>query len=132
MFFDSQRLELAPFGVTVVDLKTGGVQSNIMENLKESKDPSLPKASMYQPAKETIERILAGEIFMPGAMPTAKWSSQVVKDLLKKTPPNNIWRGTDAWLVWIMTNLPIPSGILDNMLKERFGLDILAKNLARK
>ena len=47
-FSDTQRLELAPFGVRVVDLKTGAVRSNINDGPK----PKLPKDSIYAPAKE--------------------------------------------------------------------------------
>ena len=58
MLSDSLRLELQPFGITVVDLRTGVIRTNLIKNLKELKQPSLPKGSIYEPAKETVEKAL--------------------------------------------------------------------------
>jgi short-subunit dehydrogenase len=60
MFSDSQRLELEPFGIKVVDLKTGVVETNFWNNVKDTKDTSLPKNSIYQPAREEVEKALQG------------------------------------------------------------------------
>ena len=46
MFSDTQQLELEPFGITVVDLKTGAVKSNIMKNNNAMAQASLPKGSI--------------------------------------------------------------------------------------
>jgi len=56
MLSDTLRLELQPFGIKVVDLKTGIVRTNILENLLELKQPALPKGSIYEPAKEVVEK----------------------------------------------------------------------------
>ena len=63
MLSDSLRLELQPFGIAVVDLRTGVVKTNLIKNLKESKKPSLPEGSIYEPAKETVEKALRQEEF---------------------------------------------------------------------
>ena len=92
MFSDSQRLELEPFGIKVVDLKTGSVKTNFLNHQKEVTQGSLPKGSIYDPAKEAVEKTLRGEPFDTG-MPAQEWSRLVVQDLLRKRPPPNIWRG---------------------------------------
>jgi len=125
MFSDSQRLELEPFGITVVDLKTGAVTSNLFKNNSDTTPCSLPKGSIYEPAKEAVEKTLRGDDFKSMGMPAQQWAGQVVKDLLKKTPPPTVWRGGKAWLVWFGTILPF--GTLDGTVKKMTGLDVVAR-----
>jgi len=54
MFSNLQRLELQIFGITVVELKTGVIRSNLIKNQKETMTASLPKDSIYGPAKEVV------------------------------------------------------------------------------
>jgi len=122
MYSNTLRLELSPFGVTVVDLKTGSVKSNFFQS-EELKQGSLPKGSIYESARATVEKQLRGDGFKDLGMPTQEWADQVVRDLLKTTPPPNIWRGTQAWLVWLSTILPF--GMLDGMIKKMTGLDVV-------
>jgi 1-acylglycerone phosphate reductase len=129
MFSDSQRLELAPFGIKVVDLKTGMVESNFMKNKEDVALPLLPKGSIYEPAREVVEKTLRGEVFQGQDVPAELWAKQVVQDLLKKTPPPNIWRGASAWLVWAGTMLPF--GTLDGTVKKMTGLDVV-EQIVRK
>ncbi|KAK1039546.1 NADPH-dependent 1-acyl dihydroxyacetone phosphate reductase, partial [Friedmanniomyces endolithicus] len=62
MFSEILRLELQPFGILVVELRTGGVKTNVVKNVR-VRQPKLPEGSIYTPAKELIERALAGEGF---------------------------------------------------------------------
>lgn len=120
MFSDTLRLELGVFGVTVVDLKTGMVRSNLIKNQKEAKLPTVPQNSIYYPAKEAVEKALGQDEFTKGGMPTLDWAKGVVGDLLKKTPPPLIWRGEQAWLARLIGILPF--GTFDWMLKKLTGL----------
>lgn len=125
MFSDSQRLELGPFGITVVDLKTGVVESNLQKNHREARQISLPKGSIYEPAKEAVEGVMRGDKFESSGMPAPQWAGLVVQDLLRKRPPPNIWRGSQAWLAWIGTVLPF--GMLDGTVKKMTGVDVVEK-----
>jgi 1-acylglycerone phosphate reductase len=125
MFSGSQRLELEPFGITVVDLRTGGVNTNLLNNFKESTQVSLTKSSIYEPAKEVVEKALRGDGFEGGGMSVQQWAGLVVQDLLRKKPPPNIWRGSQAWLARIGSILPF--GTLDGALKKMTGLDVVER-----
>ena len=125
MFSDSQRLELAPIGITVVDLKTGVVQSNFQKSHMEARELSLPKGSIYEPAKEAVEKAMRGDELASSGVPAPQWAEAVVQDLLKKKPPPSIWRGSQAWLVWIGTILPF--GTLDGMARKMTGVDVVEK-----
>lgn len=128
MFSDTLRLELSPFGIRVVDLKTGGVRSNFFEKGSVATQVSLPKGSIYEPAKAQVEKTMRGEVF-EAKEETQPWAKTVVNDLLKKKPPPNIWRGANAGLARIATVLPF--GTLDGTIKKMTGLDIVEKLLRK-
>lgn len=120
MFSDHQRLELAPFGIKVVDLKTGAVASNFFRNVAGTK---LPESSLYLPARDAIEKSLAGDGMKEKTMDTTVWAECVVAQLLKKKPSSNIWAGANASKVRFMQILP--HGIMDSMVKKMTGLNEL-------
>ena len=126
MFSDTQRLELQPLGIRVVDLKTGGVKSNFFAKESVVTQVSLPKGSIYEPAKEVIEKTMRGERF-EDQEDAQLWAGRVVKDLLRKQPPPNIWRGANAGLARIATIFPF--GTFNGTLKKMSGLDIVEKIL---
>ncbi|KAM0425972.1 hypothetical protein ACHAPT_008911 [Fusarium lateritium] len=121
MISDSLRLELKPFGITVVDLRTGIVQSNLIKNGLAIKPPTLPEGSIYEPAKDIMERTFRQEGYEGQGTPAQDWANAVVGDLLKKNPPPVIWRGEKTWAVWIGSFLPF--GWLDSIAKKLAGLD---------
>lgn len=127
-FSDTQRLELEPFGITVVDVKSGVVKSNIMKDHKEgtSTKASLPKGSIYDPARETVEKTLSGDQFFDDAMESKDWAKFVVERLLRKTPPKIVWMADlQQWMVRIA--LCLPFNILDGILIKLTGLDVVTK-----
>ncbi|KAJ5620599.1 Short-chain dehydrogenase/reductase SDR [Penicillium lagena] len=122
IFSDSQRLELKMFGIRVVDLKTGIVESNFQKNQrKDDKTVSLPIGSLYIDAKEVVERTTRGAIYEGNGMSSQQWAKLVVMDLLKSSPPPNVYRGTQAWLIRIGSMLPF--GALDSTVRKLTGLD---------
>lgn len=117
MFSDTERLELEPFGIRVVNLKTGYVKSNL--NFHNEDFQGLPEGSIYEPAKEAAESSMRGDGLVELGIPAYDWAKQVVQDLLKKSPPSNIWRGNSAFLVWLGSFLPY--GSLDKTVKKSSG-----------
>ena len=130
MFSDILRLELQAFNIKVVDLKTGGVKSNILANLVQGE---LPSNSIYAPAREEAEKMLSGEKLkaLKGTyMDADVWAQGVVKDLAKSNPPYQIWRGGSAWLARLGTLLPV--GMFDGELKKVTGLDAVIRKIKEK
>lgn len=56
MLSHSLGLEPQPFGITVVDLRTGVVKTNLIKNLNESQQPSLLNGPGYEPARQALEK----------------------------------------------------------------------------
>lgn len=116
MFSDAQRLELEPFGLAVVDLKTGVVRSNLIKNQTEARLASLPDGSIYEPARKVVEKALRQDEFAGKGLPAQEWAQMVTRELLRKNPPSVIWRGEQAWLARIATVFPF--GMFDGMVKK--------------
>lgn len=125
---DTLRLELAPFGIKVVDLKTGVVRSQFFSNLP-ADSSRLPEGSIYMPARDVIEKFMGGEAFYESAIPADKWANQVVCALLASRPPVQVWKGANAWPVWFMRAFA-PFTAMDGMIGKMGGLDELKKALA--
>ena len=125
MFSDHQRIELAPFGVKVVDLKTGCVKSNFHNN--RSDKSRLPDGSIYAPIRTEAERAIRAEHFSQ-RMDLDVWAEQVVSDLLRKDPPAHVWRGTEAWGTWFWATFAGHTWF-DGAYSRMVGLDVLESKL---
>ena len=121
MFTDTLRLELQPFNIKVVDLRSGMIKTNIVNNLRETKEGVLPEDSIYAPAKEAMEQTLRQEKFEGQGMEASQWAKSVVSNLLRKNPSPQLWKGDGAWLAWLTTKLPF--GLFDSALKKACGMD---------
>ncbi|KAB5533359.1 hypothetical protein GE09DRAFT_1291502 [Coniochaeta sp. 2T2.1] len=122
---NTMRLELAPFKIKVVDIRSGIIKTNLIKNLQDLKHPTLPLGSVYDPAREIMGKILRQENFEAQGTPVDQWADLVVEDLKKQNLPPVIWRGESALTVWISTVLPF--GVLDGTLKKLTGLDTIAQ-----
>ncbi|KAH7007173.1 IBR finger domain protein [Ilyonectria destructans] len=115
---ETMRAELAPFGIKVINLMTGAVESNFFDNTPSA---TLPSNSLYNLAKEPIEKFMAGGHGVN--MDRFKWAEQVVKNLDKSHPPFWVWQGRYAKELRVGALLPV--GFLDSFVKPMVGLDVL-------
>ena len=133
-FNDAQRVELAPFGIRVVDLKTGSTESNFQEN--KSNPLSLPENSPYKPIEKEVEGVIQGDKTEAYAVPQHEWAEEVVSDLLKdeKSPPPVIWRGGAADTIRLTNALDgaIPTALGDKGFQDLGGLNKLGKILIER
>ena len=120
MLSDTLRLELAPFDIQVVDLKTGTVKSNIVATLAEWK---LPRGSLYEPGREEVEKTMNGTATESTRVDTAPWAEKVVRDLLRTKAPLRVWSGGWATLVWLMTTFGT-TALVDGISKKESGLNV--------
>lgn len=76
-YTDEGAQELTPFGVRVVTVVTGGVQSNIART-----DRTLIEGSLYLPVEEEFQRRV--KYSEEGAMLSAVYTRSVVEQIIKK------------------------------------------------
>jgi 1-acylglycerone phosphate reductase len=126
---DTWRIELAPFGIRVVELITGMATSNIFVELAGTK---LPPNSIYMPIEAEVNQALSGEGIFDRAMPNHVYAKKVVSDLLDSWwgTPVWIWRGTGATVVYYVWLLGCHwKGLFDSLLGRILGLHLLARRL---
>lgn len=121
---EAMRLELAPFGIKVINMLTGSVQSTFFDNTPSA---TLPPTSVYNVAKETIEKVMSGGETASSGTDRVQWAERVVKDLSKPNPPYWVWRGKFATQVRMAMFLPI--GFMDGMIKRLTGIDVLERKI---
>ncbi|KAL2074711.1 hypothetical protein VTL71DRAFT_8490 [Oculimacula yallundae] len=121
---EAMRVELAPFGIRVINLVTGRVQSTFFQN---SNVAELPSDSIFNIAKEAIEAPMNGHSSPSKREDAAVWAGHVVKDLTRSIPPLLVCRGTQAELGRIASFLPL--GTLDRFFKSAAGLDVLEQKI---
>lgn len=97
-YSDTLRIELAPFDVNVMVVVTGGVKSNIARTHRE-----LPKDSLYHPLDAEYQRRLLHS--QEGAMEGTVYAEGVVNAALGTKPARSLWRGNQAWTVWLLLTL---------------------------
>ncbi|XP_010444500.1 PREDICTED: NADPH-dependent 1-acyldihydroxyacetone phosphate reductase-like [Camelina sativa] len=113
---DTLRLELKPFGIDVINIVPGGIQSNIA-NSGLSSFNSLPELKLYKPFEEAIrERMFLSQNIKP--IPTETFAKQTVSVVLKKNPPAWFSTGRLSTVMAIMHHMPI--SIKDFLLTKSF------------
>lgn len=122
-YSDSLRVELAPFGVNVVTVVTGGVKSNIART-----ERTLPEGSPYAPLEENYQR--RQKHSQAVGMDTKEYARDVVNEVLAGDgwmwKRRIIWAGGSASSVrWATTFLGVGSGFWDWMMTRMFGLGLL-------
>ncbi|KAL1960387.1 hypothetical protein VTO42DRAFT_8347 [Malbranchea cinnamomea] len=113
-YSNTLRVELAPFGVRVVTIVTGGVKSNIARV-----DRILKEDSLYQPIKEEYARRVKHS--QEVGMDTTQYAKSVTRQVLQSRPAKWIWEGGSSRLVWFVTTF-LPQGIMDFVMTRMFRL----------
>jgi len=115
---DGLRMELAPFGISVVMIQPGGVRSAFGNHAEEAL--RLPVDSVYRPVEKGIRaRAQAGQ---RGAMPVESFVVPVADALLRDTPAAIIRAGKNSVLLPLLKKL-LPLRSFDRLLAKTFGLD---------
>ncbi|KAK8047556.1 IBR finger domain protein [Apiospora saccharicola] len=123
------RLELAPFGMRVVNLVTGAVRStSFFDN---SPPATLPPGSLYNVAKDEVEKSMSDEHTAADGTEAFAWAEAVVRDLSSHTnPPPWVWRGRHATEVRLASHLPV--GATDGIMRKVSGLDAVEQKIKEK
>ena len=119
---DALRMELAPFGINVVTVQPGAVQSAFGSKAHNLVTKILKPNSWYTSIESFIlDRANASQ---KGAMPAAQFARKLVPLLLKKNPPAIIRIAPKSRLLPFLKAW-IPTYQLDRIFAKKFGLDQL-------
>lgn len=134
MLSQTMRLELAPFGIRVIDLKTAGVRTNLISNSNaNTKAERLPKGSIFEPAREVVEKAMSQDDLREIGISPEQWAIEVSALLLGNNPPSVIWRGENALAARVSSMLPawLSEGVLKKMTKLTLVEAIIEKSRSR-
>ncbi|TQN64196.1 NADPH-dependent 1-acyldihydroxyacetone phosphate reductase [Colletotrichum shisoi] len=124
MLSATMRLELAPFGIGVVDLKTAGVRTNIISNNNvNARAEGLPAGSIYGPAREVVEKAMSQKGLAERGVTPEQWAAEVAALLLGKNPPAVIWKGESAMVARVASS--IPCNMSEGFIKRMTKLDVV-------
>ena len=129
-YSDVLRVELAPFGVNVITVITGGVKSNIART-----ERTLPEGSPYALLQAHYQR--RQKHSQEVGMDTEEYAREVVGKILAGDgwiwKRRTIWAGGGAALVGrVIPFLGIGSGFWDWIMTRMFGLGLLYRRTEKK
>jgi NAD(P)-dependent dehydrogenase (short-subunit alcohol dehydrogenase family) len=114
---DALRMEVAPFGIQVVTVQPGGVQSSFGAHAEAA--IQLPADSLYREVEKGIHaRAQAGQV---GATAAEAFVIPVVDALLQASPPVRV-RGGKGSTLFPLLKLLLPTRRFDAILSRKFGL----------
>ncbi|CAF2088124.1 hypothetical protein HID58_023096 [Brassica napus] len=98
-------LELRPFGIDVINIVPGGIQSNIADSAITSFN-NLPELKLYKPFQESIrQRAFLSQNIKP--TPAETFAKETVSVVLKKNPPAWFSTGRLSTVMAIMHHMPV-------------------------
>ncbi|KAK4222720.1 short chain dehydrogenase [Podospora fimiseda] len=119
---DTLRVEMKPFGVSVVNIISGEVSTNILKR-DQASGRKLPEGSVYMPLAKEFEGHVGR---VPNTTPPEVYARSVVAEIMKKNPSAWFWTGASTSLVRFIDTF-LPRTTWDRLFIRWFGLDALRK-----
>ncbi|KAI0172926.1 NAD(P)-binding protein [Hypoxylon sp. FL1284] len=123
---ESLRRELSPFGVTVVTVMAGIINSHFHDNDIGTK---LPEGSRYTDIEDTIGGWVSGKS-KPQGMSADQFAAHLVPDIIGNSKGGLVWKGPNAGSAKLATQW-FPSSLLDSAIEKDQGLDKLTGKFAK-
>ncbi len=118
-FSDALRMELGMFGIKVVTVQPGKIESHFGVSAKKHIARVLRQDSWYQSMEGAINA--RAEASQDNATPVEIFAGKLVKNLMAERPPEIIRIGNISTLMPLMKKW-LPTWLLDRILKKKFGL----------
>ncbi|KAI1117677.1 oxidoreductase [Nemania sp. NC0429] len=125
---ETLRLELAPFGVSVVTILPGVINSNLHDNDAAGFD--MPEASRYTAIKDIIASWARGEVLPKDGASAEKFAEMVVDDIVGTTAGGIFSRGPYATSLRYVGQWA-PRWLADYVFAQNQGLSELSQSLQR-
>ncbi len=116
---DALRMELASFGIHVMTVQPGAIQSDFGNAAGKTISRVLKDDSWYLPVKSAIEA--RANASQNNATPTDEFASALAEKILSDKPEAVVRLGKISTMMPMMKKF-IPTSLLDKLLKNKFGL----------
>jgi short-subunit dehydrogenase len=116
----SLRMELAPFGIEVMEVQPGAIQSSFGANATEQAEQLIDEASPWWPIRDGIRaRAMASQ---DNPTPATEFAQKLVREIQRKPRARRVRIGNGSRALPFLVGL-LPQGLLEGMMKKRFGLN---------
>jgi len=119
---DSLRMELAPFGIRVITVQPGAVESRFGERAEVGVE-RFKEGSLYSQVFDSIEARAGAS--QEGSMPAADFAHLLVGAVTAPSPPSIFRAGKHSIRLPALARLP--AGFRDRIFSRRFGLDRISE-----
>ena len=116
---DALRMELAPFGVRVMEVQPGAIASSFAKNAGHEAEQLISEQSPWFPLREGIRARARASQDNP--TPASEFAAGVLKAVQQGKPPRLLRLGNGSRALSLMAGL-LPKGLLESGLMKRFGL----------
>lgn len=116
---DALRLELAPFGIEVMEVQPGAIASNFGANASREMAALVGEDSAWWPLRRFIQARAASQ---DKPTPTSDFAQKLLAAAQKSPRPRLVRIGNGSRALPLLSRW-LPTGLLDKVLKKRFGLD---------
>ncbi|WP_460131355.1 SDR family oxidoreductase [Pseudomonas sp. S1_E04] len=116
---DALRMELAPFGIRVMEVQPGAIDTSFAKNAGAQAELLINEQSPWWPLREGIRARSQASQDKP--TPASEFAADVLKAVQQPQPPRLLRSGNGSRALPWMAAL-LPKGLLETVLKKRFGL----------
>lgn len=116
---DALRMELAPFGIRVMEVQPGAIQSSFAKNAGHEAEQLINEQSPWFPLREGIRARAKASQDKP--TPASDFAAELLKAVQQSKPPRLIRIGNGSRALPLLATL-LPKGLLESTLMKRFGL----------
>ena len=116
---DALRMELAPFGVRVMEVQPGAIASSFGKNAGHEAERLISEQSPWFPLREGIRARAKASQDKPTA--ASEFAADLLKAVQQDRPPRLLRLGNGSRALPLLAAW-VPKGLLEWVLKKRFGL----------
>ncbi len=119
---DALRMELAPFGMRVMEVQPGAIDTQFAKNASQEAEQVIHESSAWWPLREGIRaRANASQTHPTRASDFAR---DVLNAVQRPKPPRLLRSGNGSRVLPLLAHL-LPKGLLERILSKRFKLNAL-------
>ena len=116
---DALRMELAPFGIRLMEVQPGAIASSFAKNAGAEAEQLLNEQSPWWPLRDGIRARAKASQDKP--TPASEFAADLLKAALQDPPPRLLRLGNGSRALPLLAAL-LPKALLEKVLMKRFGL----------
>lgn len=119
-YSDALRMELSPFGIKVITVQPGAIESNFGNNADKTIGKVLNPESWYNEIEEFIHK--RAQTSQQDTTKADIFAKKLIREIINPNPPAIVRLGKKSFLLPFLKSV-LPLKLMDKILMKRFGLD---------